>query len=178
MKRIYKIEQKELLFRGKLFDLVIHRLRWHDGRRSTLQIIKHPGAVGIIPIFENGDIMLIRQFRLPAGGEIYEIPAGTLEKGETPLACARRELVEETGYMAKRFIKLARYFSAPGFCTEKMYLYIAEGLVTKKATPDKDEYIRPFRISLKEGLNMIRKGKIIDAKSIIALYMLQDRHGC
>ena len=172
----FKITKRREVFRGKVFTLTTKSCILPNGVKTELNIIEHPGAAAIVPVFENGDVMLIKQFRLAAGGTIYEIPAGTLEKGESPLKCAKREIQEEIGYRAAKFVKLGEFFSAPGFCTEKMHLFLATGLTkTSSHTADKDECISPIRLPFKKAYEMALNGKIKDAKSITGICLAQRK---
>jgi len=170
-----RVEAERELYRGRVIRLVERKFVLPNGRRTTFGIIEHPGAVAVVPIFENGDVLLIKQFRPSIGKEIYEIPAGTLEPGEKPLATAKREIVEETGFKAKRWRKLTSFYTAPGFCTEMIHVYEARGLSPAQAPGDDDEILRPVRVPMKEALSYIKRGKIRDAKSIAGLLVL--RHG-
>jgi ADP-ribose pyrophosphatase len=138
-------------------------------------VVEHPGAVAIVPVFDDGDVLLIRQFRGAPGEELFEIPAGTLEPGESPLETARREVVEETGYRGRRWSKIARFYTAPGFCTEIMHVFLARGLEPAHAVGDADEVIRPLRMPLAEALRLVRRGRVRDAKSIAGLLIYHDR---
>ena len=162
-------------FRGRVFTLVDREVVLPNGRRTVLNIVDHPGAVAIVPVYPDGDVVLLRQFRLAAGGEIWEIPAGTREPGEAPARTARRELAEEAGLRAGRWTKLGDFFTAPGFCTERMILYLARDLGSAPADGDPDEVLRPHRIAFREALRMIDRGLIRDAKTIAGLYMAERR---
>jgi ADP-ribose pyrophosphatase len=170
-----RVEREREIYRGPVIRLVVKDLRLPNGRRTTFSIIEHPGAVAIVPVFDNGDVMLIRQFRPSINLEIYEIPAGTLEDGEKPLQTARREIVEETGYRARRWSKVGEFYTAPGFCNERIHVYAAQGLEPARADGDADEMIRPARVPLRRAIEMIRKGKIRDAKSIAGLLLYHGR---
>jgi len=140
-----------------------------NGRRTTFTIVEHPGAVAIVPVHADGDVVLLKQFRPSIGEELYEIPAGTIEKGEAPLATAKREIIEETGFKAKQWSKVGEFYSAPGFCTELMHLYVARGLSPATAEGDEDEILKPVRMSMDAALKLIRTRKIRDAKTIAGL---------
>ena len=171
----FRVEAEREIYKARVFRVVAKDLRLPNGRRTTYSVVEHPGAVAIVPVFDDGDVLLIRQFRPTLGGEILEIPAGTLEKGETPLATAKREIVEETGYRAGRWTKLAEFYTAPGFCTEYMHVYAASGLTPASAEKDPDEVIRPLRVSLDRALDLIGKRKIRDAKSIAGLLVYHEQ---
>ena len=165
-------------YRGRVFTLVDREVILPNGRKTVLGIVDHPGAVAIVPIHADGDVVLLRQFRLAAGGEIWEIPAGTREPGEAPSRTARRELAEETGLRASRWTKLGDFFTAPGFCTERMVVYLARGLRPAPAGGDPDEVLRPHKLPFREALRLVDRGLIRDAKTIAGLHLAERRlHG-
>lgn len=163
------------VFRGRILSLHERDVVLPNGRTATLSIVDHPGAVAIVPVHDNGDVVLLRQFRYAAGGEIWEIPAGTREVGEPPARTARRELAEETGLRARRWTRLGEFFTAPGFCTERMTVYLARGLESAPSEKDPDEILRPRRIPFRQALRMADRGLIRDAKTIAGLHLSQ-RH--
>jgi ADP-ribose pyrophosphatase len=165
----FRVEAEREIFKGRIIRLVNKDLVLPNGRNTTFSIVEHPGAVAIVPVFDNGDVVLLRQFRPTIGAELYEIPAGTLEPGESPLATAKREIVEETGFKARKWQKIAEFYTAPGFCTEYMHVYVAQGLSPASAEGDADEIIRPIRMSLKKALQLVQQKKVRDAKSIAGL---------
>lgn len=167
-------EEKEI-FRGRVFRLVLRNLRLPNGRQVRFNIIEHPGAVAIVPLLDNGEVILLRQYRPSIGRTIYEIPAGTLENGERPLQAARREIREETGYRARRWTRLGTFYTAPGFCTELLHVYLAQDLVPAPAAGDPDEVLRPVRVPLHRAIQMVRTGRIRDAKSIAGLFLCHER---
>ncbi len=136
---------------------------------KTFEIIEHPGAVAILPFLDH-KILLIRQWRRAVEKILYEIPAGTLEENEDLTTCAQRELQEEIGYKAGNLIPFGSFFTAPGFCTEYIHLFLAENLQASRLIPDEDEGIDLAIMSLSDAIQLIEKGEIIDAKTIIALY--------
>ncbi len=171
----FRVEAEREIFQGRVIRLVDRDLVLPNGRRTTFSIVEHPGAVAIVPVHANGDVVLLKQFRPSIGEEIYEIPAGTIEKGEAPLATAKREIIEETGFKAKQWTKIAEFYTAPGFCTELMHVYVARGLSAASADGDADEVLRPVRMSLDAALKLIRSQKIRDAKSIAGLLVYHGR---
>jgi ADP-ribose pyrophosphatase len=171
----FRVEAEREIFRGRVIRLVNRDLVLPNGRRTTFSIVEHPGAVAIVPVHANGDVVLLRQFRPTIGEEIYEIPAGTIEKGEAPLATAKREIIEETGFKARQWTKIAEFFTAPGFCTELMHVYVARGLSPASAEGDADEVLRPVRMSIDQALKLVRTKKIRDAKSIAGLMIYHGR---
>jgi ADP-ribose pyrophosphatase len=171
----FRVEAEKELFQGRIIRLVERKLVLPNGRRTTFHIVEHPGAVAIVPVHANGDVVLLRQFRPTIGMEIYEIPAGTIEKGEGPLATAKREIVEETGFKAKRWDKIADFYTAPGFCDERMHVYVARDLTPAKADGDDDEILRPVRMTIDAALKLIRTRRIRDAKTIAGLMLYHGR---
>jgi ADP-ribose pyrophosphatase len=171
----FRVEAEKEIFQGRIIRLVERKLVLPNGRRTTFHIVEHPGAVAIVPVHANGDVVLLRQFRPTIGMEIYEIPAGTIEKGEGPLATAKREIVEETGFKAKRWDKIADFYTAPGFCDERMHVYVARDLTPAKADGDDDEILRPVRMTIDAALKLIRTRRIRDAKTIAGLMLYHGR---
>ena len=171
----FRVEAEKELFQGRIIRLVERKLLLPNGRRTTYHIVQHPGAVAIVPVHANGDVILLKQFRPSIGIEIYEIPAGTIEKGETPLATAKREIIEETGFKAKRWTKIADFYTAPGFCDERMHVYLARDLTPAQADADVDEILKPVRMSIDTALKLIRTQHIRDAKTIAGLMIYHGR---
>ena len=160
------------VYHGRLLKVRVDTVKLPNGRMTTREIVEHPGAIAVIPLLENGKLLLVKQYRNAARRRLIEIPAGTLEVGEAPVRCARRELIEETGYAARRFTKLFSCYLAPGYSTEKIHFFLASRLVPTKAKQAEDEAIIVQAISLHEALKAIDQGKIQDAKTISALYYL------
>jgi ADP-ribose pyrophosphatase len=171
----FRVESEKELFQGRIIRLVERKMVLPNGRRTTFHIVEHPGAVAIVPVHANGDVVLLKQFRPSIGMEIYEIPAGTIERGEGPLATAKREIVEETGFKARRWDKIADFYTAPGFCDERMHVYVARDLTPAKADGDDDEILRPVRMTIDTALKLIRTRRIRDAKSIAGLMLYHGR---
>jgi ADP-ribose diphosphatase len=163
------------LQRARTFRLDDERWRGPDGHEFRRQTVVHPGAVAIVPIGPRGELLLIRQFRAAARGWLLEFPAGTLEPGEAPLACARRELREETGFAARRWRRLGSVFTAPGFCTEVIHLFAARDLRPAPLTQDADEWIEVVPMRVQDALRAVRTGRIRDAKTLSALLHLRLR---
>jgi len=168
--KIRRISSK-LLYRGRVAHLTLDTYQTARGNTFRRETVRHPASVVILPLFSNGKILLIRQFRHAIGRTIYEIPAGTSEPGESLFTCAKRELAEETGYQAKWWKRLFEFYPAPGISTERMVLYRAKGLspLAKTRPKDKDEYITPAIVSEKTAVSLVRRNKIIDAKSMIGI---------
>ena len=160
------------VYSGRLLKLHVDTVKLPNGRETTREIVEHPGAVAIIPILGNKKLLVVKQYRTAAHKHLMEIPAGTLEPGEAPLSCARRELIEETGYAARRIKKLFSCYLAPGYSTEKIYFFLASQLVPTKPKQAEDESITVQAMDLHEALKAIDRGRIQDAKTICALYYL------
>lgn len=161
------------IFRGRVFSVHQEEVSLPTGRRVTLDVVHHPGAAAIVAIGGDGAVALIRQFRHAAGGFIWEVPAGTLGPGESPAACARRELEEETGLVAARWTALGSILTTPGFCDERIHLFLARELRATAAAPEDDEVLTAARVPLARAMAMIASGEIEDAKSIVALHRAQ-----
>ena len=163
------ILNSEILYTGKVFSLQRDTVIEPGGVRAERDIIVHPGSVVVLPIFEDGRVLLIRQYRHSVGEFLWELVAGRKEPNETPAVGARRELLEETGYTAKRLRKLCRVIPTPGFVNEWMWIYAAEQLVLGPAQPEEDEKITPRKFTWKQVDSMIERGTLHDAKSIVGL---------
>ena len=169
----------EILHHGRLGNFRIDTVRFSDGRTSTREILGHPGAVAIVAIDPDGSVLLVRQWRTAAARAMVEIPAGTLDRIdpagtiEDPELAAPRELEEETGYRAANWRKLATFWTAPGFASELMHLYLATDLRPAhgdRLGPDEDERLELIRLPFAEALDAVDRGEICDAKSIIGLF--------
>jgi len=159
--------------KGKFLHYCLDEVILSNGHLATREMVLHPGAVGVVAVTPEQEIILVKQFRYPVKSVLYEIPAGKLEKGEDPAHCARRELAEETGYSAETWEKLGSFYTAPGFSNEYMHLYLATNLVEEKAHPDPDEIITYEKIPFPKVRAMFKTGEIIDGKTIVALFWLE-----
>jgi ADP-ribose pyrophosphatase len=146
-----------------------------DGFEIRRAIVHHRGSAVMMAMDERNRVLMVRQYRLPARQSIWELPAGKLDEGETPLQAARRELLEETGCTARRWQKLVSYYASPGFLSEKMTIFLATGLKHGKATPMEDERIECRWFTVKELEDWVRRGKIVDGKTMAALLALRLR---
>ena len=167
-----KILEQKIEFEGRRIAVRRDRIVDPAGRETTREVVVHPGAVSIVAMASPDEVILIRQYRHPAGEELIEIPAGTLEEGEDPIDTARRELEEETGYRSARIELRATYYTTPGFSDELMYLYEASDLTLARQNLDEDETIEVVLTHREEALRMIREGRIRDAKTLIGLLTL------
>ncbi len=169
MSRRAKILSSKTIYSGPVFGVRQDRMIEPGGVEATRDIVTHPGSVVLLPIFADGRLLLVRQYRHAVGRYLWELVAGRIEPGERPLAAARRELAEETGYTAQRFRKLLDVFPTPGFVSERMLVYAAHGLKPGSARPEADERIVAKRFSLREVGAMIRRGTLRDAKSVAGI---------
>lgn len=167
-------EKSKRIYTGKILNLDLDTVRFPDGSTGELEMIRHPGASAVLPFLsdpagDNPEVLLIRQYRYAAEGDVFEIPAGRLDPGEDPEHCARRELREETGYTAESVQYLTTIFTTPGFTDEKIHLFTASKLTTGKAAHESDEFVSLAPMSLSEALRRIESGEIQDSKTIVAL---------
>lgn len=170
------------VYDGRVVSLRVDTVRLAGGRTARREIVEHRGAVALVALDPDGNVLLVRQYRKPVERALLEIPAGTLDAGEDPTDCARRELTEETGYSPGRLTPVVGFYSAPGFCTEYLHVFLATDLSPSAAVPDADEEIEVIRLPLDECLRLVREGEIRDAKSIVGLLALaaglgRDRSG-
>jgi len=169
-----KLLSSKLAFQGRVFDVFTDILVEPGGHRHTKDVIRHNGSVVMLAVDErknpaDPDVILERQYRHAAGQFLLELPAGSRNPGEAPLAAAKRELMEETGYRARRWKMLIRYFASPGFLGEWMQIYLARDLREGTARPELDEQIEVLRVPLSQAMRMIAEGKIHDGKTLIGL---------
>lgn len=157
------------VFKGKLLKVYVGKEKLPHGYVARFEIIKHPGAALIIPFLSKNKVIMLRQLRPVIGSYIYELPAGTLDKNELPLSCARREIIEETGYSASKFTLLGKIYPVPGYSTERIFIYKAEGLKKQEREMEKDEVIENRIFTRAEVRRLFKRGKIVDAKTIAAL---------
>jgi ADP-ribose pyrophosphatase len=153
---------------AKFLNIKKHTTKLPNGHTINLELVDHPGAVLIVPFLTKDKVILLRQFRPVINAYIFELPAGTLEKAEQPLACARREIIEETGYSAKKFTRLGIIYPVPGYSTEKITIYKAEELAERGMACEADEVIETCVVTKKIVCELFASGKIIDAKTICA----------
>ena len=169
-----RILRSDVVYQGSIFAVRRDEVIEPGGLRATREIVTHPGSVVVLPVLPDGRIVLVRQFRYASGQFLWELVAGRKEPGESPQHGAARELLEETGYRARRFRIFLDVFPTPGFLTERMHILLAEGLTPGRAQPEEDEVISSRAFSLAELERMIRRGRLRDAKSIAAiLYYLR-----
>jgi len=164
-----KTINSEEVFSGKIINVRVDQVLVPNGNKADREIVEHLGGVCIIAIADNNKILLVEQFRKPIEGNLLELPAGKLEKDEDSLECAKRELIEETGYRAGSIEFLFSFYTSPGYSDELIHLYGASNLEEVGVDPDEDEIIINHMIEQKEIIKMINMGKIKDSKTIVGL---------
>jgi ADP-ribose pyrophosphatase len=161
---------------GKLLHVRLDTVQLPNGKTTFREVVRHPGAVVIVPIDNDGNLHLVRQFRYPCGRAVLEVPAGKLEPGEDPFAAAKRELSEETGAHAGRWIELGRLLPTPGFCDELQHLYLARDLTFGDTHPDEDEFLEQVTVPFDEAVAMAADGRLEDGKSVAAILRAAYRY--
>jgi ADP-ribose pyrophosphatase len=168
MNEIDRLESRRI-FKGRIVELSVDRVRLPNGNVCELEMIRHPGAAAVVPVDENGEVILVRQYRYAAGCHLLEVPAGKLDGGEPPADCAVRELEEETGFRANGIIPMGWIWTTPGFTDERIWLFLATGLSPACQDLQDDEVLTVERMPLSEAVEMAERGEIRDAKSVCAL---------
>jgi ADP-ribose pyrophosphatase len=169
-----KTLESKYIFKGRAFKVRIDTVVTTNGRRTTREIVEHPGAVVIVPLDADDNVLMVNQFRTPTGKNLLEIPAGGIEKGEDAAVTAIREMQEETGYKPQKLVFLTGFYSTPGFSTEYLRLYIATDLIPSRLTAEDTAGIELVCVPVREVLEMILSGKIQDAKSIAGLLLMLE----
>ncbi|HIE08396.1 MAG TPA: NUDIX hydrolase [Armatimonadetes bacterium] len=167
--------RSERVFCGRLIKVRRDTVLLPDGKEAVREVVDHPGSVGVVALDEKGRVVLVEQFRYPAGEGLLEIPAGTLKPGEEPLLCAKRELAEEAGLEAEEWEEAFEAYLAPGYTTELMRFFLARRLKPARASPDEDEIVKPVMVRLEEAVGWVEEGRIKDAKTIAALLWAWQR---
>jgi ADP-ribose pyrophosphatase len=169
----FDLLKSEIIYPGRAFTIRRDHIRLPDGRTTKFDIVEHHGSVVLIPIDAQGNLLFVRQYRHAAGKDMLELPAGTLDEGEAPEACASREVREETGMAAENLQLLGGFFLAPGYSTEYMYVFLATGLRHDPLEADADEFLEVETFPLAEALKMVENGEIPDSKSLAALALVR-----
>ncbi len=159
-----KLDETEI-YHGKVVQLSRHTVELQNGKTTFREVIRHPGAVAIVAVDEQENLLLVRQFRYPTGQELLELPAGKLDQGEAPIVCAARELKEETGYTAATFTPLTKFYPTPAYCDEIIHIYSASDLTLSEQCLDDDEFLTLVKVPLKEAIQMVTSGQINDGKT-------------
>ena len=168
---------RRLIFKGRKISLFLAEERLPNGRTVQREVVEHPGAVVVLPILPDGRVLLENHYRFAVGGNLIEAVAGTLQPGEDPVECAKRELLEETGFVAEEIVHLGDFYSSPGVMTELMRAFVAKGLRKAERRLEDDEILEPFEVPFDEAVKWARCGKIKDAKTIAVLFLALDHRG-
>jgi ADP-ribose pyrophosphatase len=163
----------EVVFDGRLLHVRRDAVRLPDGQQSVREYIHHPGAVVVIPILDNGDLILERQHRYPLHRDFIELPAGKIDSGEETLACAQRELLEETGYIARDWQYVTTVYPCIGYADERLVYYLARGLSYSGHARDDDEFLEVFPLPFEQALEKVNSGEICDVKTVVGLFWLE-----
>lgn len=172
-----KTTSTENIYKGKIISLDRLTIQLPNGKPATRDIVRHPGASMVVPITDDGYVIMVRQFRKPVEKVCLEMPAGKLDAGEEPIECAKRELEEETGYSAGNIEYVLTIDTTPGFSDEKIHIFVATGLIAGKFKPDEDEFLEIEKVRADELIKMIYQGNINDAKTIIGAFIAQKYIG-
>lgn len=170
-KPVYVLEESKNIFDGRILTVKLERLRFDDGKKIEMELVRHPGAAAVVPVREDGRVVLIRQYRYTIDNYIWEIPAGKFEGKEDSEICAAREMEEEVGYRAGEILKLGSILTTPGFSDERIDLFLARNLIKVERRLEPDEFINVVEVPLDEALEMVASGVIEDAKTVIALLL-------
>lgn len=169
-----KVISHKVVYRGRVFNTIVDEVEYESGNRGIREVAEHSGGAVVLPLLDDGRIVLVYQYRYPLKEYIYELPAGKLEPDEPPESCARRELKEETGYEAGSLEKLTSVYTTPGFCTEKLHIFIARNLHDGKQELEEGELGLSLKvIRAAEAFEMVRRNEIVDAKTIVGLFFLE-----
>ncbi|GBD87079.1 ADP-ribose pyrophosphatase [bacterium BMS3Abin03] len=172
----FKVKKSEILFRGKVFNLKVDEIQYNSGNASVREVVVHPGGAVIVPITDEGKIIMVKQFRYPFQKELLELPAGKLEDSEDPFDCALRELEEETGYKSGDVEKLGKIYTAPGYSSEVLHIFSAKNLKPGNLNREEGEDgMQVFEYPLNEIERKILSGEIVDGKSICGIYLFKNK---
>ena len=170
-----KVHEITSLYNGKIFSVALEKVTLPNGVTKDREVVRHPGAAAMVPLLDDGNVVLVKQYRHAVNNYLWEIPAGTLEPDEEPMACAERELVEETGYEATNFDKLTEILPAPGYTDEHIHIFLATGLTLAEQRLEDDEVLTVQPTPFDKAIEMIKTGEIQDAKTIVGLLLTSMR---
>ena len=171
----YKIVKSEIIFRGKVFNTIVNQIEYDSGNKAVREVAEHPGGAVVVPVTDDGKIVMVTQHRFPMNKVLLELPAGKLNKDENPFVCAVRELEEETGYKSENVTELGSIYTTPGYSTEKLWIYLAKNLKPGNHNREEGEYgMQVFEFSLDEIEKKINNGEIVDGKSICGIYLAKN----
>ena len=172
----FKVKKSEIVFKGHVFDIKVDQIEYNSGNEDRREVILHNGGAVVLPVTNDGKIVLVKQYRYPFDEFMYELPAGKLEKNEDPMECATRELTEETGYASDKVSFLGKIYTSPGFCDEILHIYLAENLVSGDHDREEGEDgMEVYELTIDEIDKMMAEGKIVDGKTISGLYFYKNR---
>lgn len=169
-----KTVSEKYLYKGRIINLRVDDITLPNGEPANREVVEHSGGVGIVAINDNNDVYLVNQFRYPYKKAILEIPAGKLNKGENPMECGERELLEEVGVTAKCFEDLGQIYPSPGYCEEIIYIYLATDLKHSEQNLDEDEFLEVVKLPFAKALEMAASGEIKDAKTVVGLFRAKN----
>jgi ADP-ribose pyrophosphatase len=168
----YRILKSEIVFSGKVFNTKVDQIEYTSGNRSVREVAEHPGGAVVVPVTDDGKIIMVTQHRFPVNKVLLELPAGKLGKNENPLHCAVRELEEETGYKSDNVKEIGSIYTTPGYSTEKLWIYLAKNLKPGNHNREEGEFgMQVFKFTLKEVEDKIYSGEIVDGKTICGIYL-------
>jgi ADP-ribose pyrophosphatase len=174
---VEKVHEITNIYEGKIFDVAVERITLPNGATKNREVVRHPGAAAMVPLLEDGKVVLVKQYRHAVGRFIWEIPAGTLELDEDPMTCAQRELIEEIGYEAGRLEKITEILPAPGYTDEHIHIFLATELTVAQQNLEDDEVLDVESLPFEKAVEMILSGEIQDAKSIVGLLLTSMKDG-
>jgi ADP-ribose pyrophosphatase len=171
----YRIVKSDVIYSGKVFNIKVDQIEYNTGNKAVREVAEHPGGAVVVPVTEEGKIVMVTQHRFPVNEILLELPAGKLSKGEDPKLCAVRELEEETGYKSDNVNKLGSIFTTPGYSTEKLWIYLAKDLKPGDHNREEGEFgMEVFELALKEIEEKIYNGEIVDAKTICGIFLAKS----
>ena len=170
-----RVNERKLLYEGRVFKLIRDNVTLENGATTDLDIVRHPGASAMVPLYNEDTVLLLKQYRHAVGDFIWEVPAGTLGDGEEPFECAKRELIEETGFSAAQWEKLGEITPVPGYSDERIHIFLASDLSPSRQNLDADEVLSIHRVKLDDVMEMVKTGQIQDCKTISSLFMAINR---
>jgi ADP-ribose pyrophosphatase len=171
----YRILKSDVIYSGKVFNIKVDQIEYNTGNKAVREVAEHPGGAVVVPVTDDGKIVMVTQHRFPVDKILLELPAGKLSKGEDPKLCAVRELEEETGYKSDNVNELGSIFTTPGYSTEKLWIYLAKDLKPGNHNREEGEFgMQVFELSLKEVEEKINNGEIVDGKTICGIFLAKS----
>jgi len=168
----YRIVKSEVIFKGKVFNTIVNQIEYDSGNKAVREVAEHPGGAVVVPVTDDGKIVMITQHRFPMNEVLLELPAGKLNKDEDPFICAVRELEEETGYKSNNVKELGSIYTTPGYSTEKLWIYLAKDLKPGNHNREEGEFgMQVLELSFDEIENKIHSGDIVDSKTICGIFL-------